>query len=63
MFDVLVVGGGPAGLSAAMMLGRCRRSILVIDQGKIVERGRHRDLVEAEGKYAHLYDQFVSHSE
>jgi ATP-binding cassette subfamily B protein len=36
--------------------------ILVIDQGRIVERGTHRELVEAGGKYAHLYEQFVSHS-
>ncbi len=34
MFDVLIVGAGPAGLSAALMLGRCRRSVLICDTGR-----------------------------
>jgi thioredoxin reductase len=34
MFDVIIVGAGPAGLSAALILGRCRRKVLVCDAGR-----------------------------
>lgn len=33
-WDVLIVGGGPAGLSAALVLGRCRRRVLLCDAGE-----------------------------
>lgn len=34
MYDVSIIGGGPAGLSAALLLGRCMRKIIVFNSGE-----------------------------
>ena len=41
MFDVLIVGGSVAGLSAATYLGRMRRKVLMVDSGKPCNRVSH----------------------
>lgn len=45
MYDVIVIGAGPAGLQAALTLGRMHRSTLVLDSGQ------HRN-----GTVAHMHN-------
>lgn len=33
IYDVIIAGGGPAGLSCALILGRCGRKVIVFDTG------------------------------
>lgn len=42
MYDVIIIGGGPAGLNAAMLLGRSRRKVIVFDGGKPRNRWARR---------------------
>ncbi len=39
--DVIIVGGGPAGLNAAVVLGRCRRKVIIFDTGEQRNRSSH----------------------
>jgi thioredoxin reductase len=34
LYDAIVIGGGPAGLTCAIFLGRYRRPVLVVDEGR-----------------------------
>lgn len=43
--DAVIVGGGPAGLSAALVLGRCRRTVIVFDD----RRYRNASAVKMKG--------------
>lgn len=75
-FDVAVIGGGAAGLSAAVVLGRARRSAIVIDAGSprnAPAAGVHgfltrdgispTELVEIGRKEAEYYGSQVRHGE
>ncbi|NOU64869.1 FAD-binding protein [Paenibacillus sp. LMG 31461] len=44
-YDCVIIGGGPAGLNAALVLGRARKNVLVIDE----QRPRNRVTRESHG--------------
>ncbi|MGZ3845557.1 MAG: NAD(P)/FAD-dependent oxidoreductase [Flavisolibacter sp.] len=41
VYDCIIVGGGPAGLNAAIVLGRCRRKVLIFDSEHYRNRHSH----------------------
>jgi len=52
LFDVAIIGGSYAGLSAAMTLGRARRKVIIIDSGKPCNRQtpHSHNLITHDGK-------------
>ena len=47
VYDCIIIGGGPAGLNAAVVLGRCRRKVLLFDnnsQRNLRSHGMHNYL-------------------
>jgi thioredoxin reductase len=41
IYDCIIVGGGPAGMNAAIVLGRCRRKVLIFDTEQYRNRYSH----------------------
>ena len=44
LFDCAIIGGGPAGLSGALILGRARRNVTLFDNNNPNEAGRKLSL-------------------
>lgn len=55
-YDVIIVGGGPAGLSAASGLARVRRNVLLVDSGEYRNaQTRHlHDVIGFDGESVYL---------
>lgn len=76
LYDVIIIGGGPAGLNAAVVLGRCRRKVLLFDTGNPRNRsssGIHnyltrdgilpRDFIHSSNKEAKKYGVIIRNAE
>jgi ABC-type multidrug transport system fused ATPase/permease subunit len=59
--DVLLKGRTTFVIAHRLSTIRKASLILVLQQGKIVERGNHTDLVAARGIYADLHQEFTRH--
>ena len=53
---IVVVGGVAGGMTCAARARRLdeQAEIIVLDRGRVAERGRHVDLIEVDGPYRRL---------
>ena len=56
--DVCIVGAGIAGLTTAYCLAQKQVSVIVLDDGRIVEQGRHSELLRHPNG---LYRRYAEH--
>jgi thioredoxin reductase len=67
LYDVVIIGGGPAGCSAAVVLARSGRSTLILDEGKqrnLSSRGMHNYLTRdgiAPAEYLKIAHEELKH--
>lgn len=58
-YDAIIIGGGAAGLSAAMVLGRARRNVLLVDnqkQSNLIAEEAHAVFTRDRSKPSELYE-------
>jgi ATP-binding cassette subfamily B protein len=57
--------GGRTSFVVAHRLSTIRTAsqVVVLDRGRIIERGTHHSLLAAQGKYAAMYRQFINAAE
>jgi len=61
--DVLLSGRTAVIIAHRLATARRADRIAVVDSGRIVEIGSHRELVELGGRYATMVDMWESHAE